>query len=206
MPLDYGSVANELESRVARMEQSTMSTTAPTVDVYIDPDSGATVVADPLDWSVAAGGWESYSQIGPIITDPDDPNYPGGELSTSYGMAEVQLLGSMCVLSGMVRRKTGALPNPLAAGTRYNIPMFGLPVDWRPTRNVILPCLMGNTDPTSLGANLVGTAWVEIRPEVNPVLRSSGRAYFVTGTLSCPPSTGWIALQGVFPCQLFGST
>jgi hypothetical protein len=204
MPVDLGSAANELESRVSVLEQRGMTANLRTPDVYLDPATGTTVIDDPLDWTVSPTGWESYSTISPIIDDPVDPNYPGGELSSDYGMAEAHLIGSMCVLTGMVRRKAGATPNPLAAGTRYSLPMFGLPDDWRPMHNVILPCLMGNADPTS--ASAVGTAWIEIRPEINPVLQPSGRVYFVTGTLSCAPSTGWVALQGVFPCQLLSST
>jgi hypothetical protein len=206
MPTDLGTSMNRLDSRVSQLEQRTLSSTRPTTNVYLD-GTGATVVEDPLDWSVSSGGWESYSQIGPIITDTAHPDYPGGVLSTSYGRAETRLLGGLCVLSGMVRRKTGA--STLAAGTRYDIPMFALPVDWRPRSNVILPCLMGNANPDPSApspASVFGTAWIEIRPEVSPVLRSSGRAYFVTGTLSCPASTGWIALQGLFPCQLLSST
>jgi hypothetical protein len=203
MPVDLGSAANELESRVSVLEQRGMTANLRSPDVYLDSDTGATVVEDPLDWTVAPTGWESYSTIAPIIDDPDNPGYPGGEVSTDYGMAEAHLIGSMCVLTGMVRRKAGATPNPLAAGTRYNLPMFGLPEDWRPMHNVVLPCLMGSTDPAS--AAVLGTGWIEIRPEINPVLRASGRVYFVTGTVSCSAGTGWIALQGIFPCQLLSS-
>jgi hypothetical protein len=205
MPVDLGTSLNRLDSRVGRLEQRTLSSTTHATNVYLN-DVGATVVEDPLDWSVSSGGWESYTQIGPIITDTAHPDYPGGVLSTNYEATEARLLGGLCVLNGMVRRKTGA--STLAAGTRYNLPMFGLPVDWRPRSNVILPCLMGNANPDPSApspASVFGTAWIEVRPEVSPVLQPSGRVYFVIGTLSCPPSTGWITLQGIFPCQLLGS-
>lgn len=187
-------VQNETESRLNTLEQGTTRLTSGSAYVYLDPDTGGTVVQEQLDWTAAAGGWESYSTVSPLIDD-----VTGGEMSTDYGMAEAHLLGAMGVLSGMVRRKTGATPNPLAAGTRYNLPMFGLPLDWRPTYNVILPCLCGNADPAASSTNAFGTAWIELRPEYSP-FQISGRAYFVTANLALSPSTGWIALQGIFPC------
>jgi hypothetical protein len=198
MPGDLGGSMNELDSRLARLEQRSVTATMKNPGAYVNPSTGDTVVVDPLDWSMSAGNWTSYSTIGTVVTDPASPSYPGGKLSTNYAMAQVHMVSSMCVLAGMVRR-TGAA---LSAGVRYNVPMFGLPLAWRPRHTVIVSCLMGNADPASAGTSAFGTAWVEIRPEINPVLQPSGRAYFVTGTISCSPGTGWIALQGLFPAQV----
>lgn len=193
---ELGTQWNDLDTRLAELEQYAVRPVTGATDVVTD-DVGTTIVADPLDWTVAANGWETYSQISAVITDPDDPNYPGMISNTDYGMAAASLLGSNCLLTGMVRRKTGAAN--LVAGTRYNLPMFGLAVNWRPVHNVLLPCLMGNTDPAGLG--VVGMAWIEIRPDLD-VLAPSGRVYFIAGTVGCAAGTGWVALQGIFPCQI----
>jgi len=201
MPQIGGSL-NQVDTRLETLEQSAMKPTSGRANVYLDPDTGQLVVEDQLDWSPAANLWESYTQLGPVITDPANPNYPGGLDSSVYGMAEAHLMGSMCLLTGMVRRKAGA-PS-LAANTRYNQPMFGLPADWRPMSNIILPCLVGNADPdpdAGSPAGTFGTAWIEIRPENAPTMQPSGWVYFVMGTLALSASTGWISLQGVFPCS-----
>jgi hypothetical protein len=83
--------------------------------------------------------------------------------------------------------------------------MFGLPDHWRPTTNIILPCLMGNTAPDGTTSGVVGTAWIEIRPDTEP-MQVSGRVHFIAGTVALTPGTGWIALQGIFPCNLMDTT
>lgn len=192
---EIGIDLNELELRIATLEQSIASTVSGLSDSYFDIENNLTVVNDPLDWSVAANGWESYSTLGPPITDPDDEFYPGGVVSTPYVMPAAYRLGGMCVLTGMVRRKAGAAN--LVAGTRYNQPMFTLPQFWQPSGNFILPCLMGTADPAGLG--VVGTAWIEIREDPDT---DTGVVSFVAGTLGCANGTGWIALQGLFPIRV----
>jgi hypothetical protein len=192
---ELGGDLTELEMRVAALEQVFASTHTGIGDGYFDTDAMVTVVNDPLDWSVANNGWESYTKIGPPITDPTDEYYPGGAWSTPYAMASASRLGSMCVLTGMVRRKAGAAN--LAAGSANLSPMFALPLNWQPTADVILPCLMGNTDPS--GTAVVGTAWIEVRE--NDVA-DTGVAYFRSGTVACNANTGWIALQGLVPISV----
>jgi hypothetical protein len=201
MSLDYGSIINQLEARIARLESDIVVPTTGTADVGYNADTDTTTVDDHLDWT-AANGWEPYSTVSPIVpvanADPDDdePDFTGGDLSTPYGRPEAHLIGSMCVLTGMVRRKAGA--SAIVAGTRYNLPMFGLPVNWRPTTNVILPCLVGNADPSPTGTiGTVGLGWIEIRSDLAP-LQPSGRAYLIGTTVGLSPTTGWVALQGIF--------
>jgi hypothetical protein len=132
--------------------------------------------------------------------DDDDAEFTGGALSTEYGRPEAHLIGSMCVLTGMVRRKAGA--SAVVAGTRYNLPMFGLPTNWRPSTSIILPCLVGNADPSPVGTiGTVGTGWIEIRADLDP-LQVSGRAYLIGTTVGLSPTTGWLALQGIFPLSI----
>ncbi len=227
---DLNSILNRLESRLGIVEQGTTVGTAGDADIGYDEATGVTTVNDQLDWTVTPTGWEPFSTVNPIVLDPEDviepdPDWewdpdpdgvePGVEppvvdeeyasagLSTPYARPEAHLIGQQCVLTGMVRRKTGATPNPLAANTRYNLPMFGLPADWRPMTNVILPCVIGNGDPTSSGGT--GTAMIEIRPEFDPV-QPSGRAYYVSGTVALSPTTGWIFLQGTFPIQIWDAS
>jgi hypothetical protein len=200
---EIGTSLNQMDLRLEMLEQSTMRSQSTQAQIYVDEETGATVVEEVLDWSPAVNLWESYTTFGPVITDPADPGYPGGVLSTPYSMPEAHLIGGMCVLTGMVRRKAGA-PN-LTANIRYNQPMFGLPSDWRPQHNVILPCIMGNANPDPDAvpgppASNFGTAWIEIRPEDPPNQHNSGWVYFVMGTLGLTASTGWISLQGIFPC------
>jgi hypothetical protein len=189
---------NELESRVAALEQVFANTVSGLADTTFDYENNLTVTNDPLDWSVANNGWESYSTLGPPITDPDDVYYPGGVVSTAYAMPAAYRLGGMCVLTGLVRRKAGAAN--LTAGTRYNSPMFALPQYWQPTASFIVPCLMGTAAPSGLG--VVGTAWVEISEDPDT---DTGVVSFVTGTVSCTNSTGWISLHGLFPIRVADS-
>jgi hypothetical protein len=203
MPLDFGNVLNLLETRVSRLENSAMVPTSGLADVGADEVTNAVTVYDQLDWTVAPTGWEPFSTVGPIIDDPGTDGYPGLLLSTPYGRPEAHKVGSMCVLTGMVRRKAGATPNPLVSGTRLNLPMFGLPPNWRPVTSIILPCLTGNTDP--LTGTAVGTAWIEVRADLDP-LQASGRVYLVSTTVNLAPTTGWIALQGVFPIQVIDAS
>jgi hypothetical protein len=202
MSLDFNSALNELDSRMLRLEQNSMVPTSGIADVSYDEETGTTVVDDGLDWSATATTWEPYSTISALVPDPADVNYPGGVLSTPYGRPEAHMLGSMCLLTGMVRRATGAASLP--PGTRHDVPMFGLPLNRRPFTNVILPCLMGNTDPLA-ATSVVGTAWIEIRPGLDPI-QPSGIAYYVSGTVACGPGTGWIALQGIFPCHVLDTS
>lgn len=197
---DVGVDLNDLELRVEVLEQRAANTVSGIADSYTDSENNVIVTNDPLDWSLAANGWESYAKIGPPITDPDDEFYPGGVMSTPYGMPTAYRLGSMCVLTGLVRRKAGAAN--LVAGTRYNLPMFALPLYWQPPAQIILPCLMGTADPAgSLG--VVGTAWIEIREDPDTY---TGVVSFVAGTVGCAASTGWVALQGLFPISVADST
>lgn len=195
---DIGIELNELESRVAVLEQTLANTVSGLADSYTDTENNVTVTNDPLDWTVAANGWESYSLIGPPIEDPEDPYYPGGVVSTPYAMPAAYRLGSMCVLTGMVRRKAGA--TSLVAGVRHNSPMFALPQFWQPTADFILPCLVGSSDPTGYG--LIGTGWVEIRENDD---LDTGVVSFVASTLALTSDTGWISLQGLFPIRVADS-
>lgn len=193
-----GGSLNELEARVARLEQSAVRADTRPAALVTD-DVGTTTVQHALDWSAANNLWEPWSQLAPIT--PPDAAHPVWQLSTQYGLPEASLLGGMCVLTGLVRRKAGA-PN-LTAGTRWNQPLFGLPADWRPLHTVILPCLMGNADPGSGTTTTFGTAWIEIRADYDTTPPApSGRVYAVAGTSACNATTGWIALQGLFPCQI----
>jgi len=207
MSEDLNAIINRLESRLAELEQNITPGTSGDADIGYDEATETTTVNDEIDWTVAPAGWEPFSTVSPIITDPEnedyDPDNPGAELSTPYARPEAHLIGQECVLTGMVRRKAGATPNPLAANVRHNVPMFGLPEDWRPMTNVILPCVIGNGDPTSGG--VTGTAMVEIRPEFDPV-QLSGRAYYVSGTVALSPTTGWLFLQGTFPIQIWDAS
>jgi hypothetical protein len=202
---DIGVSLNRLDGRVSALEQSAMRPLSGQAQLLTDPTTLTSTVIDELDWAPAANLWESYTTIGQPISDPLDPDYPGNAVSTVYGMAEANMIGSTCLLTGMVRRKAGA-PN-LTANTRYNQPMFGLPAGWRPQANVILPCIMGNANPDPAAspgppANAFGTAWIEIHPESAPPQHSSGWVYFVMGTMPLTAGTGWISLQGVFPCGI----
>jgi len=194
---ELGTSFNRLDSRVSALEQLTLRGTSGGAGATVDPETGDAVLEDQLDWSPNPTGWEPFSTVSPLVQDAAG-EWTGGELSTDYGRPEAHLVGSMCVLTGLVRRKVGATPNPMSAGTRYSSAMFGLPSGMRPTNRVVLPCLMGNTDPLTGGVTYI--AWVEVRPEVD-VERPSGRVYFISGTGSLTPGTGYIALQGVFPCE-----
>jgi hypothetical protein len=204
---DYNDELNRLGTRVSRLEQNSMFPTTGVADVGYDTETGVTTVDDHIDWSLARNGWEPYSSVSPIIWDAATQEVlDGGELSTPYGRPEAHLVGSMCVLTGMVRRKAGA--SNLVAGTRYDLPLFGLPEHWRPMTNIILLCVMGNVNPdpdlTPL-ASVVSTAWIEIRPGLDP-LENSGVVSYVTGTSALTAGTGWIALQGIFPSHIIDVT
>lgn len=205
MSTDFDNMINQIEARVARLEQNSVVPTTGLADVDYDDETDTTVVNDRIDWSAAANGWEPYSSVSPFVFDAVTGEVvSGGELSSPLGRPEAHLIGSVCVLTGVVRRKAGATPNPLAPGTRYNLPMFGLPTSWRPTTNIILPCLVGNTDPLTTAAT-ASIGWIEVRSGLDP-LQDSGRVYFVATTLGISPNTGWIALQGVFPCHLIDTS
>jgi hypothetical protein len=210
MMVGIGSSLNQMDTRVETLEQGAMRATSGRAQVYLDPTTGATIVEDQLDWAPAANLWESYTTFGPTITDPEDPDYLGNPVSTVYGRPEANLIGSTCLLTGMVRRKAGS--TNLTANTRYDQPMFALPAEWRPESNVILPCIMGNANPDPAAvpgppANTFGTAWIEIRPENNLTAQHpSGRVYFVMGTLALTAGVGWISLQGIFPCTRLNTT
>lgn len=197
---------NVLDVRVSELEQVNTRPTRSVTQVATDPDTETPYVEEVLDWSI--GGWESYSQIA-IVTNPADPDYiapgepgyPYSSLSTPYGQAEAHMVGYWCLLTGLVRRKTGNL----AASTHYAIgtgsaqPMFALPLGWRPINRAILPCLMGNADPTGTGVAAPTTGWVEVRPEET---LDSGRVYYVAGGSALTAGVGWVALQGAFPCRI----
>jgi hypothetical protein len=194
MTIDASGSANDLETRVAALEQRVMVSSGKAPYAYLD--GATTVTVDPLDWT-RGSGWASYTTIGTVYSDPANPLYPGGVLSSAFGMPQAQKVGNMCVLSGVVKR-TGATLSP---GTRYDAtPMFGLPTDWRPVSTVVLPCLIGGTGPDGLAA--VGVGWIEVRSDHTPTPRKSGGVYFVTGTVALTAGTGWLALQGVFPCEV----
>jgi hypothetical protein len=202
---DIGTSLNQLEVRLSALEQIATRPLSGQAQVTTDLSTMTTTVTESLDWSPAANLWESYTTFGPPISDPLDPSYPGGMVSTVYGMTEAHMIGDMCLVAGMVRRKTGAAN--LLANTRYDQPMFGLPAGWRPRDNVILPCLMGNANPDPAAspgppASAFGTAWIEIRPESAPQQRTSGWVYFVMGTTALTAGTGWISLQGIFPSKI----
>jgi hypothetical protein len=203
---DIGISLNQLEARLSALEQSAMRPLSGQAQVTTaDLNAPASEITSEIDWAPAANLWESYTTFGPPISNIYDPNYPGNVISTVYGMPETHLIGSMCLLTGMVRRKTGAAN--LTANTRYDQPMFGLPAGWRPRDNVILPCIMGNANPDPAAspgppANTFGTAWIEIRPESAPPQHASGWVYFVMGTMALTAGTGWISLQGIFPCSI----
>jgi hypothetical protein len=201
MKNDYNSSMNQLESRVTRLEQDSMMPTSGVADISYDAATSLTTVEDQLDWSMARGGWEPYSTISPLVFDQATGEFTGGTLSTEYGRPEAHMVGSMAVLTGVVRRKAGALSLP--AGARHDLPMFGLPLTRRTLTNVMLPCLMGNAAPDA--ATTVGTAWIEIRPGLEP-MQPSGIVSYVAGTVACSPGTGWIALQGIFPCHVLDTT
>ena len=199
MRSDYNSTLNHLESRVSRLEQKTVIPTTGVADIGYDAVNNLTTVNDKLDWSMAQNGWEPYSTVSNIIYDPTTLTITsGGQLSTPYGRPEAHLIGNMCVLTGMVRRSAGATPAPVP-GTRYHLPMFGLPAHWRPITNVILSCLMGNGDPDAV--TVVSTAWIEIRPGLEP-LQGSGVVSYMAGNSPLTGGIGWIALQGIFPCHI----
>lgn len=181
-----------LEQRIGLLEQAAPLVSHPFVEVETNED-GTTAVVEELDWSVAGGVWESYSVLAALPSG--DPNYPGFMMSTPYAEVSVHRVGGLCHLSGLVRRKTGSY----SSGVRANVAMFALPLDWRPAGRVVLACTMGNSDPVTPPASLaIGTAWVEVRPETDPLL-ASGRVYFVGGTVSLASPTGWVALNGAFP-------
>jgi hypothetical protein len=207
MTRDLNSELNQLTTRLSRLEQKSMFPTTGVADISYDPETSLTTVDDHIDWSLARNGWEPYSTVSDIIYDDVAGEITdGGELSTPYGRPETHLVGSMCVLTGMVRRKAGA--SNLVAGTRYDLPLFGLPEHWRPMANIVLSCVMGNVNPdpdlTPL-ASVVSTAWIEIRPALDP-LENSGVVSYVTGTSALTAGTGWIALQGIFPCHIIDVT
>lgn len=185
---DFGNTINNVEGRLGRLEQKRVVGTSGISPVTYS--AGVATVADQLDWSQSQG-WESYTKISVANADGT-----GGTYTSKYAMPAAHMTGRMCLLTGMVRRKAGA--TNLTAGTRYNLQMFGLPLNWRPATNVILPCVMGNSDPTS---GVVGTAQIEIRTGYLPTA-TSGRVYYVNGTLGLDANIGWIALQGSFPCQI----
>jgi hypothetical protein len=189
MATDFGTSMNETEARIAHLEQKRVVGTSGISPVTYD-DTGVPTVADLLDWS-KSDGWESYTKI-TVATDDGT----GAAYTSKFAMPAAHMTGRMCMLTGVVRRKTGA--TNLTAGTRYNLQMFGLPLNWRPVTNVILPCVMGNSDPST---GVVGTAQVEIRTGFLPT-EVSGRVYYISGTLGCDANIGWIALQGSFPCKI----
>jgi hypothetical protein len=189
---------NELDSRVRVLESFAANTVTGLSDAYTDPEAEATVTNDPLDWTVSTD-WESYTTIGPPITDPADPVFPGGALSSLYGMPAAYRVGSMCVLTGLVRRKGGSANLPAGASATA-LPMFALPQFWQSTSNIILPCLMGNTDPS--GTAVVGTAWIEVRGDLTSL---TGVVHYRAGTVACNAGVGWIALQGLFPISVADS-
>lgn len=192
---DLNTTLNELETRLARLEAKSYSATTGLPDIVYDEETDTTTVDDRLDWSVS-NGWEPYASVTPVITDETDPAYPGAALTSAYGRPEAYQIGRMCFLTGTARRKAGTPLLP--AGQRHDIKMFGLPTDLRPITNVILPCLMGDGDPASMLG--VGTAWVEIRHGADTG-QTSAQVYYVSGTSTLNPVTGWVALQGIFSTQ-----
>ena len=206
MPRDLNHELNQLLTRVSRLEQSSVIPISGTADVGYDRANNVTTVDDKVDWGMASG-WEPYSKISNIIYDPaTGRSTGGGELSTPYGRPESHLMGSMCVITGLVRRSPGAPSLP--AGRRHDIPMFGLGNYWRPMTNIPLLCLMGDGDPdpaSGAPTGVVSTAWIEVRPGLDP-LYGSGVVTYVAGTGACSAGTGWVALQGIFPTHMFDTT
>jgi hypothetical protein len=199
---DFNTTVNQLETRVSRLEQKTVIPRTGVADIGYDVANNLTTVDDKLDWSMAQNGWEPYSNVSKIIFNSATQTITsGGQLDTPYGRPEAHLIGSMCVLTGVVRRKAGATPAPVP-GTRYHLPMFGLPTNWRPVTNIILPCLMGNGDPDTV--SVVSTAWIEIRSGLEP-LQGSGVVSYMAGNSPLTAGIGWIALQGIFPCHIIGT-
>lgn len=207
MPNTLNNDLNQLFTRVSRLEQKGVFSISGVAHVGYDEATNTTTVNDHLNWGLAGTRWEPFSKVSNISYDSETGMITGGgELSTPYGRPEAHLLGGMCVLNGLVRLKAGT-PN-LNAGTRYDLPMFGLPLNWRPMTHVPLLCLMGNGDPDPLAASptgVVSTAWVEIRPGLEP-LQESGIVYYVSGTSPLTAGTGWISLQGVFPSYIVDAT
>jgi hypothetical protein len=196
MASDINATLNQLESRVSTLEAKALSATTGLPDILYDDETEEQTLVDRLDWTVS-NGWEPYGTFSPIVFDETDPGYPGGLLSSPYGRPEAYQIGRMCLLTGMARWSGSTMSDTLSAGIRHNIRMFGLPTDLRPLTNVVLPCLAGNGDPAALG--VVGTAWIEIRPE-GETLQPSAQVYYVAGTAALNAGTGWVALQGIFTC------
>jgi hypothetical protein len=181
-------VSVEMESRIGVLEQRSATVAAPSVAVSVNPDTGAVEVSDSLTW---VSGWESYTQLGGFVADQSDPDYPGGTPSTAYGIAQAYRLANTCFLTGLVRRRTSSLNvNP-----RWDLPMFMLPLGWRPIANVPLLCAMGSTAPDGT-LNTANMAWIEVRPEP---AQDAGRVFFVTASAAMTVNTSWVALQGSFP-------
>ena len=187
---DLAAMSNDMETRIATLEQRTPSVAAPAITVTTDPVTGVPVIHDSLTWN---SGWESYSKLGSFVTDPDPDNggmFTGGSFSTAYGAAQAYRMANTCFLTGVVRRLTSTL----ATGTRHNLRMFMLPEGWRPVHNVPLLCATGSTAPDGTLA-VVASAWVEVRPDIT---QTAGGVYFVAGSTALTASTGWISLQGSF--------
>jgi len=186
---DFGGTINQVEGRLARLEQKRVVGTSGVSPITFDA-AGVPTTQELLDWTQSEG-WESYTKVTVATTDGSGASY-----SSRYPIPAAHMVGRTCVFSGMVRRKTGA--TNLTAGTRYNLQMFGLPPNWRPSSNIRLSCPMGNSDPTT---GVTGTATIEIRTGYLPTY-GSGRVYYIGGTLGCDANVGWISLQGSFPCQV----
>jgi hypothetical protein len=192
MVSDFSSTMNQMEAQIAKLEQKRVVGQPGLSDVSFST-TGVPIVEERLDWT-ESDGWESYTKITVATVDGT-----GAKYSAPYAMPAAHMHGRMCVLTGMVRRKAGA--TNLAAGTRYDSEMFGLPTNWRPITNTPLSCTMGNYDPTNPTAGgAVSTAQIEIRTGFLPT-EISGRVHYIGGTSALTAGVGWIALQGSFPCS-----
>lgn len=189
---DFGSSMNQMDARLADLEQRRVVGVTGISDIsYNDTVVSVPVSEDRLDWE-QSDGFESYTKVTAATEDGTGATY-----TSTYPIPAAHRTGQLCMLTGMVRRKAGEAN--LAAGTSYDLEMFGLPENWRPISNTRLPCLMGNGDPAAGG--VVGTAQIEIRTGYLPT-EISGRVVYMGGTSALTAGVGWIALQGSFPVSV----
>jgi len=177
-----------LESRINTVEQRSAVGRAPAMTVVPNPTTGAPEIHDPLTWD---SGWIQHTTIAFSQPNPALPGYPGASWvhytggGTEYGPAQVIRVGSMAHLTGLLVRSGSTL----SAGGGYGIRMFMLPTGWRPPFRVKLPCVMNGGSPA--------VADIEVRPDVTA---AAGGVYFTIGQADLTGGSGWIALQGGFPC------